>query len=75
MNYEDLKVVINEILENENIIKNGLTIEYLLNERDFNNIYFEFIADMGVPPNNEVVVFEINVENLKIKCVKNVKER
>lgn len=74
MTYETLKLSIGEILNNENISKNGLIITYKLNLTNFRQIYLSFISDIGETPNDDIDDFEINVDGLIIKCIQDVEK-
>lgn len=74
MNYEDLKISISEILNNENITKNGLVITYKLRPKVFKELYLSFISDINGEIINEIEEFEINIDGLIVKCEQDAKK-
>lgn len=74
MTYDELKTSISLILESELINKNGLVLEYHLSEVRFNDIYLEFMSDIKQDPIEKLDMFEISIDGLTVKCVKNVKK-
>ena len=72
MKYEDLIQTVSEILNNENISKNGLILTYLLDEDKHNkmNEHLYYMSNPngdGYAKNNE---FEVEIERLLVKFIK-----
>jgi|694.fasta_scaffold00691_9 hypothetical protein len=72
MKYEDLIQTVSEILNNENISKNGLILTYLLDEDKHNkmNEHLYYMSNPngdGYAKNTE---FEVEIEGLLVKFIK-----
>lgn len=72
MNYDELIKTISEILENENIYKNGLTLVYSLSEENHKRMD-EHLYYKSNPNNNDFVhrdEVEIEIGGILVKLVK-----
>lgn len=71
MKYEDLIKTVSDIVENQNIYKNGLILTYKLNEENHKRMNEELFYKSNPPteqftPNDE---FEVEMEGFTIKFI------
>jgi hypothetical protein len=72
MNYDNLILTISQIVENENINKNGLSLQYNLEERVFNDINLDLFQRSNqvftdFKPTDE---FEVVIGGILVKIIK-----
>mgnify|MGYP003396719631 CR=1 FL=1 len=72
MNYDKLILTISQIVENENINKNGLSLQYNLEERAFNDINLDLFQRSNqvftdFKPSDE---FEVVIGGILVKITK-----
>lgn len=72
MNYDSLILTVSQIVENENINKNGLSLMYTLEERAFNDINLDLFQRSNqvftdFKPSDE---FEVVIGGILVKIVK-----
>jgi hypothetical protein len=69
MNYDKLISTVSEIIENANIDKNGLSLEYSLNETDHKKMqeHFFYMNNFKSEPVIYTDLFEVEIGGLLIK--------
>ena len=72
MNYDDLITTITEIVNNERIKKEGLTLQYEIGEKTFRRLNEHFFYKSNPPDAvlESSEMFEIEIDNLIVRFLK-----